>query len=1167
MAFTLYGSFEEEETKQDDTFKMYGSFDDEVEEPTKPAPIQFPEVRADTISDLLEGKSYAVVEEYMNRRHGMNERTHSRQEVVDSFVNHMRKFNFGQSVVVGTELAWLNSKEDKLDRMAAGNAYKLFDGMKNAFSGDYTMLDKADAVYDYGRALIVDPVNLLSLGVGKLVSGGLSKAAAQTAKEAVRQAIKKELGEKALKATASSSLKAQAKQIERRIIGRVIKGEAVEGVAEGAFKQAAKKTVTREIAGTTAFDTLASVSIDAVYQKAFMQADVQTEYNILQGAITGAGGVFGGTLAWGLSRLSKAPHNETTLPLAISYFDDAAKAEAQAIKLASDAMRKSNKEALKDINSKEFAAAVAREADAAERWAAKVLRGDTLRRTADDAAEPRRDALLGAFLNGAADGSFKGIKGILEDFDIRLANETTNFKNFTDFLTETIKQLPDEAKAAVSDLYAVTLQRLPEFEGKKLETGMDILSSISSEWGRTGATLAKLSNDLGLAKSKTPAQKMNEVIEETLDAAPKGLRDKLDDAQGTLQRNLIRMLVTHPGTTALNLIGWTNASSMQTASDMLRGALFGGASVGNALIGRKASAVDYANKAKLMLTLQKQKATNLVSPFATQQATMDFISANPAIQGKLFRYLSGGIELDDVYKELGIAGTDMQKAGFTEKVMDFAQTMYGVKAQDVYTKSQEFMYALDKQIRLKYGVTYSEFITDTDNLWKRMKGDEYAEVQAAAVEDALRNVYAKSYGENPKGLLTYSARVLEDLRKYPGIGAMVPFGQFFNNTLGHIFDHTGISLVHKYVAGTTRDPMELLTKSAVGLSVIGIATAREYDNMEEGLAWYQERQSDGQVRNRLYDFPFSFYKAIGRMSAHIHRDGEVPAEMTRDIIQTFGPGNLTRQLGESSKMAFDLLVDVASGEDVAVVEGLKDVVKSAGSMYLSGYSRPLDPVNQIIALGRGEDYTAIDRKQNNEWINNSARYVDQIFTALSGKELAPEKYSPTSGERGMAPIGRIFGFRAEPRQSATQRMFNEAGLPQWRTNIKAFIPETNNEMNKIIFQFLEDRATYVTATPGWRSASAKERVKMLRDTITLAKKDVMGLLESSIDPRDTRTLKLWNLSKRGGGVSEEDVTKALRDLGIEKEVTELNSVQLDFLLNYIEMQKEELKGLVESGRR
>jgi hypothetical protein len=54
--------------------------------------------------------------------------------------------------------------------------------MSGAFSKDRTLGEKADAVYDYARAMIIDPVNIVSLGVGKLFAQGSSKLAVQGAK-------------------------------------------------------------------------------------------------------------------------------------------------------------------------------------------------------------------------------------------------------------------------------------------------------------------------------------------------------------------------------------------------------------------------------------------------------------------------------------------------------------------------------------------------------------------------------------------------------------------------------------------------------------------------------------------------------------------------------------------------------------------------------------------------------------------------------------------------------------------------------------------------------------------------------------------------------------------------------------------------------------------------
>jgi len=1140
-------------------FETFGPDDPEIA--TREAVDSLPS--AETINDLMTDKNFAVVGQYMEQRFGMQENRHGRQKIIDSYINHMRKFNFGQSVTTGTELAYL-STDNETKKIAAGQAYALFDNMKGAFSEEYTFGQKADAVGDYALALVVDPVNLVSLGFGKLITGGATKVAAQLAKETVKKLVGEyttSLGKKAVGGTLTKAMKVEATKIEQRVLGQIIRGETVEGVTEGAFAAGIKKLGRKEILATAAFDSAAAVSVDAVYQKALRVSEsglVPDNYSVLQGALTGVTGVFGGGLAYGLNLMSRTPHSPSSLGLFMQAYDNASVTEAAVIKLASKERKKSNREAIKNMDFAAFQKALTKSTSAAARWAAKVNNGDKLRRGAEEASDPRRDELLGAFFHGVSDGddSFKGLKDIFDDFGISLSNEGDNFKNFTDFLTDTVKALPKEARTEVNALYKLTMQKLPEFHKLGLVRGMDSLASIASEAGRTLNTFSKLSQSLKLAKGMTPAEVYNEAIEETLDRPTKSVREKIADGTAGLQQNMIRMLITHPGTTALNLVGWANATAMQSAGDILRGALYGGRALGEMAIGRDTKATEFATKSKLMFTLQRQKATNLVSPFATQQAAYSFLAANPQSSKDLFRYMSGGIELDDVYKNIGIDMSDIEKPGGFEKLMDLAQTMYGVKAQDMYTKSQEFMYALDKQIRINYGMTYSEFLQDP-NLYKLMKGDEYVAIQAAAVDDALRNVYAKSYGgdrsKGGEGLLTGAARVIEDLRKYPVVGAMVPFGQFFNNTLGHMFDHTGISLVHKYVAGTSRDPLELLTKSAVGLSLIGVTTAREYKNMEEGLSLFDERGSDGAIRDRTYDFPFSFYKAIGRMGAHVARDGKVPPEMFREVVTLFGTKNLTRQLGESGKMTFDLFADIAENKDVAVVDGLVKIVQDTGSMYFSAYTRPFDPVNQIIALSRGEDYIPIDRKQGSEWVNKSTRYVDQIFTGLSGIELAPEKYSALTRDRAMAGIGRIFGYREVPAQTSIQRMFNEVGMPQWRTNIKSFIPEVQNDINKYIVSTLEFNADRVIKSPEWKNGNTKSRTEMLRLTLSRSNKETVEILENSIAPEDSRTLNLYKLSKKGSGVSKDDVEEALRKLNIDKEITDLDENQLNFLIDYLEL--------------
>ena len=1120
-----------------------------------------PTKSADTINDLMDDDNFNVVNQYMDQRFGMREgKDHNRQEVVDSFVNHMRKFSFGQSITTVSELAYLN-KANEVRKQGAGQAYTIFDNMKGAFSEEYTFGQKADAVVDYARALILDPINIVSLGVGKLVSGGATKAAAQLAKEGVKQAIIKELGPSALKKGVTPAVQAKAMQIERRVLNKVIKGTRIKGAKKGAFQEAMKGVTRKEILATTAVDSAAATTIDGVYQQAMIQTNVQSDYNVLQGAITGVTGVMGGSLAYGLSLLSKAPHAKGNLPLATYYMDIARKQQA-AVRKQLDANRnKSNKKAMKDIDKIDMVGImkkIRKNNKNAKSWSDKVMAGDTALRLGGAAVEPREGKFISAFLNGDADGDFKGIDGIFKDFGIDVMYEEDAFKNFADFAIETINALPAAPKAEINALYNMTLKKVPAYEKVNLKGALNMMASQSSNAGSILNALSQFSKALGLSKARTAAGKMNEVLADLVDPAKQTKTGyaKFKEGSADFQQNFIRMLVTHPGTVALNITGWVATSGLQSYADMIRGGLYGGASIAASIAGKDSSAV-YAKKAKSMLSLQGQAVRNLVDPYATKEAALDFLANNPSMQKELFRYISGGIELNDVYKEIGIDLVNVKDPSRFEKAMDLAQAAYGVRAQDIFSKTQAFMYSLDKHIRINYdGMSYADFISDS-KLYSKMDGETFIKVQADAVKDAQRMVSAKSYkGDDVLGKV---AGIVEDARKMIGIGALVPFGQFFNNTLGHMFDYTGITFLHKIAAGTTRDPLELTAKAAAGLSFTAYWAMKEKENMEEGLGLFEERHSDGSVRNRTYDFPYSWYKATGRLAAEATWGDGISKGMWETYRRTFGTDQLTRQLGDTAKISSNLLEQIATQEDINIAKELTDILRDSVSMYTSAYSRPLDPINSIISLARGEDYTAIDRKQGNEWLTKSARYVDQIFIALGGEELAPEKNNALTDRPGVAPIGRIFGYREVAAQTNIERMFNDVGKPKWRTEIKTFIPEVQNNINKIVFHYLDRAAKDVVHTNLWDSSTLEVKERILADILKEARDSTVSALENTYDPEDRRMGKLYDISKRGSGIKETELQAAMRELGLSVDMADLESDQIDFLKYYIKLGKQGIK--------
>jgi len=791
-----------------------------------------PGVAPEGVRDLTRDDVFDKIRPYMQQRFGMTEDKFERQEIVDAYVNNMRKFNFGQSVVTLGEMAYLKNAKDN-EKAAAAAAYSTFDSMKGAFAEGTSGMEKLDAVYDYGRALIVDPINLVSLGIGKLLTGGATKAAVQVAKEAV----KKE-GTKILKKQGATKASKQAVvEVERKLMGKVIENQAVKGegydIAAGAFSQAMKGVATKEAVAVGVTDTVAGVSMDAVYQAAQQEVGLQTEYNKVQGSLAAAGGMFGVGLSVALSKLTRSGDPDTDM-LSALMFDKANTQLAEARKLAGNVGQ-----TIKDLDKAGFQDSLKGFKKGIEDFSEKVQRGSLMRLLGTGQRVPKETQIRKAFYLGDKETGVKGLVDILAENGVRNWTKRSDDDNFSNWMMDLVKAMPKKVRTDIDDAFRNTLGKaVPDYNGKSLVQALDMDAQAFSIAGQELNIVAQASKTLSYIPPGETDEMLAKLVDAELPGMPARMRKAFGEKTGYLQRNFIRMLVTHPGTTALNLIGWQNASVLQSATDVLRGTLYGGNAVVNTLMFNAPKAADYARKAGLMFSLQKQKMSNLLDPSMTYQAFLDFAAYNPEAGKKMFKYLSGGIELEEaaqsagftdfgkLAKEAGVEGADRltSKPGIFEKAMDGLQTIYGVKAQDMLTKSQEFMYAIDKRMRVEYNVSYSEFINDP-NLWSKMNGEKYAEVVATATDDALRNVFSKSYG-GTEGPLQYVAKAIEDARKIPVIGAMVPFGQFFNNTMAHMMDYTGVSLAHKYLAGTTRDPMDLLTKSAIGMTFMGLCTLK-----------------------------------------------------------------------------------------------------------------------------------------------------------------------------------------------------------------------------------------------------------------------------------------------------------------------------------------------------
>ena len=1105
------------------------------------------------VETLSQENNFKVISDYMTDRFGMTTAEYDKKEIIDSYVDNMRKFNFGQSLVTVGELAYLNKGEgNSLEkrRKMAGNAYSLFDSMDGAFSKNRTAGEKLDAVRDYARALIVDPVNVLSLGVGKLVTAGATKAATALAKKAAIEAAEaatKTLGKKAGTKKGQEKIAQEArKEYTKRIVG------------DSAYKQASNKAVRKEIVATAAIDSAAGVGVEAMGQKARIKTEVQTEYDPLALFLSAAGGMAGGGLSFALNK-SKGT---SKLPLYSTLIN-----RSEQITLASrkEAMDEAARvfdaaKAVDELDVKVVQEDTVKLSSFADQWAERIAEGLELKIANKEMGQETYDAafdygLIHYFYMGDKEG-VKGLQDILYDAGVQRWKSRGEKDTFNLYLGDIYKELDSVTKQNIQKSYDSVFDNAidKEFKGMSVENFLKRMSKDTSDGARTMSLSRHLNADLnGSIKDLTNKQ----IVDTILDPVKTGAWEKTKEFSTDFQKNFIKYLVMHPGTTALNIKGWLQASTMQSTSDMIQAALYGGAGIMKDIVGDKSTAVAYRNKSKQLVKLQVQKFKNIVDPYMTYEAAMDYLTFRPEARTELFRYIYGGVEVDNVLKELKLnPGEKLSETKF-QKLTDTLQTLYGVKVQDFLSKTQEFMYSLDKQVRLEYDMSLGDFM-DQDNVWEYLSdpaSDSYKkflDIETTAVTDALDNSFSRSFTDEAQvrrgDPVAMIAKAIEGIRTIPIIGAVAPFGQFFNNTLAFTARHTGITMLYRGVIGKDQNLMEGVSRAAAGYVGLAAATKSEMSNLEDGLAWHEERQSDGQVVSRQYDFPYSHFKITARIFAHMLRDGKAPDELKKIFREQVLLEGFTRNIGDQGKIISDLAGSILDMEGQAAGDHMMKLLGSAFSMYGSGFTRFADPLNQTIAMTKGEDYIYSDKKQGSKAWNDTLRYTDQIFGKLLGTSQVEKKIA-TQEDSPAVPIGRLVGFRAVEAPTTIEKIFNDVGRPQWKTNLYS-TPEAANIINDYIFPYLEMWADTMVAN-NWDERTLKEKESLLTSAITAAKNDVKEVLKVSQKDEPKKAGLIYEITE--SNVDKEKLKSYLEAFGTsEDKLWELDPPQLQLIISFLE---------------
>lgn len=1149
--------------------RMMEGSDTTISPPTVDTQPSMMEIGDYSSNDIIENDElFNVAKDYMDTRFNVDDvRGYSREELVNKALNNMRGFSGGNTVRAVNELAFLNSldpdDEDDLEKLnKVGKFYTMFEGMETLF-GDTTASEKLEILGDYTREAILDPANLIGLGVGKFLASGGTKVASRLAQKKAMQIYKKNL----LKGKSKETAKKQADKMWAKVMRGAAKDEKNVAVQNKLKKESAKgmKALTtkqglKEVAGVTLVDTVAGVGSALAYEDGLVRTTGKEGNYLVAGGLGAIGSLAVGGGLGATSVLLSRKSGDLALPAT----DVAPVEKVRNINRVTDSL-------LQHIN----------KMGGKDSWREKVNAGKNL------AVGDYGDTFFEEMLLGNEDKGLIGLAEVMYEQGFTYTPRYSGDK-VSNFVADVIKEAdPQDIKNFLTDfeeMTGITMYTSKEAGiDKKLRdfTPADFSKAFAYWASKRGEGLGAISrlNRIITGERDVRNTTFGDFTQSMFDTglaqkkSAEGsslFRGKLKDvdlafgAEGIKagQNRIVRMLVSAPSTSYLNLVGWGAATAINSATDVGMGLLFAGKGLGQKLL-QNENAGESLRIAGAYLRANKQKIRNMLDPNMTYDAFKSISIKNPDAMRELVRVLPGGIEdIDKVLKQSGFNPDETIGGAVSEKVVDFAQFISFVKMQDVFTKSQEFIYQLDKNLDITYGKSFSEFFKDP-NAARLMNEKKYKQAVARATYETQKAIFSLSYKDDTT--IGELAGFVENFRNTPGVGLLAPFGRFFNNTVAFSMDMTGISFIQKLAspASQTRSAKELGLRGAIGLGFIGTMIQDEQIYREQGLGPFQRIDPEtGGIADEKFNFPTSHFKAGARILSYAAEGKKPPEGEVKQISDIIGINQLTRQLNQTVDGFGNSVNKVISG-DISIIEGVANTFGGIASQVVSGTTRFIDPYNALVGLGiRRDKYKHVDRKQGSKTINNALRYMDQFIAATVG-DLQQEKFSASIGDI-RSDASKQLAYR-EVELTDTAKILNIIGRPNYLADKRTKIAVAGNRYNEIFHDTVEVLAGDLLRREAFKkgkiegsgSTQLEVRTKLVNNIFTEAREITKYLMETGAESlSDMQLQKLLDLE---GKFTIPKIDRALENLkmefGEDLEFQDLSNSQLQVLEDYLENNK------------
>ena len=1146
----------EEEKPSGNFFDKYLTGNTEVDS-SKPV---LPEAGTYTQDDLVENdEAYSIVEGFMRDRYGDESvQEKSRESVVDSFLNNRRGVVSGNSVRGLSEMDYINDiKDDEAKRVRAARAYQLYENMAGIFSRETSVAEKAEGIMDFGRSVIFDPVNLIGGLFGKAVANGSLRVGTSMAKKTAIEAMKKEGTKEAAKKTAALKFTEGLKTARAGSKAKVA-AYAQNVLGKSAAQRLATRAAISEVLAVTVIDGVVGAGMEYIYQEGLVDVEAQEDISWASVGIAALGGLILGTGQAAL--IARRGVSDTALPSTLLP-EPETKGFLSEVSQSIAAYMKQDK------------VKIGRD------WKTKIEGGAVLSQDSKDFGAEFVQNLLFGYADEEGNVLLKGMTQVAYERGFVWSKRFEDDK-FSNWMADLIAEVSDkEAQGLLRAIEKATGNKIivKNKKGKVIPrskvTGRDIGDIFAYKLSEAGTALGaagRSAKQLGMSISD---KELQDLYKSAIDGGfvksdKKKVKEpsKVTESFAKNQNRLIRLLVSHPSTSALNVIGWGANTALQSVSDVGVSLIYAGRGTLQKLIGKMEEGANSQRIARALIEANAQRIKFLLDPDMTYTAFESALQRNSEALEKLNSVLPGGVEGTNKLLTDGRFSPDQKLIGLAvDDKIDLIQKLSLVQAQDAFTKSQEFLFQMDKKLRIATGKGWNEFYRSENigdmTLQKFMASKEYRAIEASAVDDTVEAIFSKSYkAKDGIGIL---AGYLEDARNVPGLGMLIPFGRFFNNTIGFLGKNTaGVNIILKRAG--FYDNMsyeEAISRSLVSAGIVYTLALQEVENVKQGLPMYagQDRllpftdPITGETVSQQYDFPVSAYKAAARVLAlSLMKDHQQAMKAFGQFTKDFGLSGVFRNLDKTQRDTLEAIKFMADPERRDVLKAVEIVGTTFITQYTNPITRPLEPLNVLAGIARDEDAAPIDRAQNNKLVNNAFRYIDNILPMFMG-ELAEPRETAAGGVADMQST-KVLGARVI-RLTDTQRVMNSIGLKPFDLDTAAKIrdqaPQAANRLNGILFDIIESESSLLLESNWWKKLTPREKLDHWKTVVSKSEDLAKTFLRMQYSgPEEVISLQYDITSK----FAKKDIQKAVKELNLG-DVEDLEQSELFILEQYLKTEQ------------